>query len=217
MTVKTDRLRALVGPAHTAVVTMEMQGGTVGELATLPALAEECARAGTVATVVRVCDAARAVGARVLHCTMEQRADGAGFTQNCKIFTLSARQRSADGRRPIEIGTAGAAVVPELGPDPRDIVVPRLHGMTPFTSTSLDQLLRNMGVTTVIATGVSVNLGVMGLVLNALDLGYRVVLVRDAVAGVPADYAQSVIDNSLSLVSTVVTADELLAAWIPAG
>jgi hypothetical protein len=70
-----------------------------------------------------------------------------------------------------------------------------------------------MGITTVVATGVSVNVGVFGLVVNAVDLGYQVVLVRDAVAGVPADYANSVIEQSLSLLATVVTTDDLLAAW----
>jgi nicotinamidase-related amidase len=85
--------------------------------------------------------------------------------------------------------------------------------MTPFTSTSLDQILRNLGIHTVVTTGVSVNLGIFGMALTALDLGYQVVLVRDAVAGVPVDYAQAVIDNSLSLITTVVTADELIAAW----
>jgi nicotinamidase-related amidase len=68
-----------------------------------------------------------------------------------------------------------------------------------------------------VATGVSVNLGVFGLVLTALDLGYQVVLVRDAVAGLPVEYAQSVIDNSLMLISTVVTSDELLGAWKASG
>lgn len=208
-----ERLHALVDPAHTAVVTMEMQRGTVGELAVLPALAQECARAGTIAVVARVCDAARAAGVRVLHCTAENRADGAGMAVNTRIFATTKRQRTPDGRRAMEIGSPGAELVPEVGPDPRDLVVPRLHGMTPFTSTSLDQLLRNLGVTTVVATGVSVNLGVTGLVLVAVDLGYQVVLVRDAVAGVPPEYADSVIEHALSLVSTVVTADELVAHW----
>ncbi len=85
--------------------------------------------------------------------------------------------------------------------------------MTPFMSTSLDQILRNLGVRTVVVTGVSVNLGVMGMVMSAVDLGYQVVLARDAVAGVPVEYAQAVIENSLSLLATVVTSDELLAAW----
>ena len=85
--------------------------------------------------------------------------------------------------------------------------------MTPFTSTSLDQILRNLGIRTVIATGVSVNLGVTGMVLSALDLGYQVVIPRDAVAGVPREYADAVLDNSLSLVSTLTTSDEILEAW----
>jgi biuret amidohydrolase len=84
-------------------------------------------------------------------------------------------------------------------------------GMTPFTSTSLDQILRNLGIKTVIATGVSVNLGVSGMTITATDLGYNVVLVRDAVAGVPAEYAQAVIQQTLSMIATVVTSDDLLA------
>jgi nicotinamidase-related amidase len=160
-----------------------------------------------------VCAGARGAGARVVHCTFETRPDGAGFRANCKIFGQSARLRLQQGWAPTDVGQPGAALVPELGVDGRDIVVPRMHGMTPFTSTSLDQILRNLGVTTVVATGVSVNLGITGLCLGALDLGYQVVLVRDAVTGVPAEYAHAVIDNSLSYISTVVTSDELLKAW----
>ncbi|MXZ54005.1 MAG: cysteine hydrolase, partial [Acidimicrobiaceae bacterium] len=77
----------------------------------------------------------------------------------------------------------------------------------------LDQTLRNLGVTTVVATGVSVNVGITGLCLSAVDLGYQVVLVRDAVAGVPAEYEEAVIEHSLAMVATVVTSAELLEAW----
>ncbi|MYE98427.1 MAG: cysteine hydrolase, partial [Acidimicrobiaceae bacterium] len=77
----------------------------------------------------------------------------------------------------------------------------------------LDQTLRNLGVTTVVATGVSVNVGIMGLCLSAVDLGYQVVLGRDAVAGVPAEYEEAVIEHPLAMVATVVTSAELLEAW----
>ena len=82
--------------------------------------------------------------------------------------------RREQGSSPTDIGTPGAELVGGLE-GPGDIVVPRLHGMTPFTSTSLDQILRNLGVRTVVATGVSVNLGVFGMALTALDLGYQVI------------------------------------------
>ena len=88
--------------------------------------------------------------------------------------------------------------------------------MTPFTSTALDQILRNLGITTVIIIGVSLNVGVIGAALGAVDRGYQVVVVRDAVAGVPASYATDVLDNSIAMIATIVTADELVAAWRPA-
>jgi nicotinamidase-related amidase len=211
-----ERLWGLVEPSTTAVLTMELQKGVVGEGAMLAALVEELERAGTLDAVRRLCDAARDAGARVVHCTVVARPDGAGSTSNCKIFSLAARQRREQGHGSTDLGTPGADLIAGLE-DPRDIVVQRLHGMTPFTSTSLDQILRNLGIRTVIATGVSVNLGVTGMVLSGLDLGYQVVVPRDAVAGVPREYADAVLDNTLSFVSTLTTTDQILAAWADRG
>jgi nicotinamidase-related amidase len=205
-------LRSIVEPASTAVLTMELQEGIVGAGGLLPALVEQVTRTGLIEVVREVCDAARGVGARVVHCTAVSRPDGAGGATNCKIFALAERMRREQGSTSTDIGTPGAAVVAGLE-DPRDIEVARLHGMAPFMSTSLDQILRNLGVKTVVVTGVSVNLGVFGMAMGALDLGYQVVIVRDGVAGVPPEYAESVLENSLSLISTIVTSDELLAVW----
>jgi biuret amidohydrolase len=74
-------------------------------------------------------------------------------------------------------------------------------------------VLRNLGTRTIVLMGVSVNLGIMGAALSAVDLGYQVVLVRDAVTGLPAEYAEAVIQNSLSMIATITTADELIACW----
>ena len=159
-----ERLWGLLEPSTTAVLTMELQNGVVGEGAMLAALVEELERAGTLDAVRRLCDAAREAGARVVHCTVVSRPDGAGSTSNCKIFALAATPTSRAGTRldrPRDPGCRGH----RRARGPRDIVVPRLHGMTPFTSTSLDQILRNLGIRTVIATGVSVNLGVIGMAL----------------------------------------------------
>ena len=69
------------------------------------------------------------------------------------------------------------------------------------------------GVTTIVAVGVSLNVAIPNLVMDAVNKGYRVVLPRDAVAGYPAEYGTAVIENSLSLLATVTTTDELLATW----
>lgn len=208
-----DRLAALVDPAHTAVLTMELQRGVVGAEAMFPALVERVVEMGLLTTVGRLCTSAREVGAKVVHCTVKNRADGAGGAVNCKVFALADKMRREQGIDPIAAGTPGAELVAELGDDARDVEVARIHGMTPFTATSLDQTLRNLGVTTVIATGVSVNLGVLGLALSAVDLGYQVVIPRDAVAGVPVEYADAVLDHSLNLVATLTTTRAIEQTW----
>ena len=59
----------------------------------------------------------------------------------------------------------------------------------------------------------SLNIGVIGLALSAVDLGYQVVIPTDAVAGVPAEYGREILDRSLSLLATLTTTEELIEAW----
>lgn len=201
----------LLDPARTAVVTMELQRAVVGDLATMGGLAEAAAKTQTVANAARICRAARAAGVRVVHCTAQFRADGAGSARNCKLLTISLDHNSES----LAVGSPGAELVDELEAGPADIVISRLHGLTPFTSTALDQVLRNCGITTVVATGVSLNVGVAGLVLSAVDLGYRVVVPDDAVVGLPVDYGRAVMRNTISLLATVTSTDAIVEAWSP--
>jgi len=200
----------LVDPRRTAVLTMELQRGISGDLATLPALAQELEDQGVIAAAATICRAARGAGARVVHCTAVTRPDEAGRLNNSRILKATAK-----GAHVFEIGSPGADVMPQLEPAPSDVEMPRLHGLTPFTGTSLDRVLRNMGVDTVVAVGNSVNIGVLGLVLSAVDLGYQVVVPRDAVAAVPAEYGEMVLTHTISLLATIVTSDDLVAAWAP--
>ena len=68
-----------------------------------------------------------------------------------------------------------------------------------------------MGVNTIVVTGVSVNVAIPNLVMEAVNRGFDVVP-RDAVCGVPADYAEAVIDNTLALLA-ITTVDELTTIW----
>jgi nicotinamidase-related amidase len=61
---------------------------------------------------------------------------------------------------------------------------------------------------------VSVNVAIPNLVMDAVNLGYRVVLPRDAVAGVPASYAEQVLDHTLSLIAELVTTEDVIAGWV---
>lgn len=213
MSKESDRLRELVEPNHTAIVTMELQKGIVGDEAILPALAVAVRETGALDVAGLVCRAARQHNVRILHATMEERADGAGQAINCKIFAIGAKRRVEVGYNPTDIGRPGVELVDELDVQATDIKVPRMHGMTPFTGTELDSIMRNLGVRTIVLMGVSLNLGITGAALSALDLGYQVIIVRDAVTGLPKAYADAVLENSLSMIATIVTSEELLAAW----
>jgi len=187
---------------------MEIQRGVVGDLTAFPLLAEAAQRTGVVPNTARLLRAARSLGIHVIHCTAEFRADRAGSTVNCQL--IGAMVRNPDH---LLVGTPATELIHDIGPEPSDLVCARFHGVSPFAGTSLDIWLRSLGVETVIVTGVSVNLGVLGMAIEACNLAYRVVVPRDAVAGIPADYADAVLDNTFPLIATMTTSDDLLAAW----
>lgn len=203
-------LAELVAPAHTAVITQEVQGAVVSPDAGLGALAAE-ARRVALPNIVRLLPPARAAGVRIVHCLVQRRPDGLGSNHNAKIFALG--RRSGQGRVDISPGTPGATLLPELGPEPSDLVLSRWHGVGPMGGTDLDAVLRNLGVSTLVVVGVSLNIAIPNVVMDAVNAAYRVVVPRDAVAGVPAEYGEAVIANTLSLLATITTTDELLRAW----
>jgi biuret amidohydrolase len=199
-------LAELAAPEHTAIVTQECQGAVIGPNAGLGALAEE-ARRVALPNITRLLPPARAAGVRVVHCVVQRRPDGLGSNHNAKIFAI--------GRGEVDIapGTPGAAVLPELGPEPTALVLSRWHGVGPMGGTDLDAVLRNLEVSTIVVVGVSLNIAIPNVVMDAVNTGYRVVLPKDAVAGIPAEYGAAMIANTLSLLATITTTDDLLQLW----
>ncbi len=202
----TPQLAEIAAPEHTAIVTQECQGAVVGPNAGLALLAEE-ARRVALPNIVRLLPAARAAGVRVVHCLVRRRPDGLGANHNAKIFAMG------HGQVDIAPGTPGAAVLPELGPEPSDLVLSRWHGVGPMGGTDLDAILRNLGVSTIVVVGVSLNIAIPNVVMDAVNAAYRVIVPRDAVAGIPTEYGEAIITNTLSLLATITTTDELLGVW----
>ncbi|WP_405921152.1 cysteine hydrolase [Streptomyces sp. NBC_00868] len=197
--------------ATTALLTVECQNGVVGEESALPELAKEARDSGMLGRVAALADAARGAGVQVLHAVAERRPDGRGANTNARLFRAAGKLpvRQLSGSRAVEV--AAPIVVAE-----QDLVVRRLHGLSPMAGTDLDALLRNLGIRTLVVTGVSSNIAVPNTVFDAVNLGYQVVVPADAIAGVPASCTAEVIRNSLSLVAAITTAEALLKQWAPA-
>jgi nicotinamidase-related amidase len=192
-----------VAPEHTALVTIEVQDGVVGEHSLLPDLAH--AAEPILPRIAALARAARAAGVPVVHCTADARSDGLGANRNARLFgAMRKRGRAADSR---------GRVHDAVGADDRDLVLGRLHGVSPMTGTSLDAVLRNSGVSTIVATGVSLNVAVLGFAFEAVNHSYQLVIPRDAVAGVDEAYVDALFERTLSLLATVTTTDEIVERW----
>ena len=198
-------LTKLLAPETTALVTQEIQRGVIGDLAALPDLAKEAA--GILPNIRKLCDAARSAGVMIVHCTAERRPDGLGANSNARIFQYMAKMD------PLAPGSERAQIVPEVPVHESDLVMPRLHGLSPFHGTELDFVLRNHGIQTIVGVGVSVNVAITNLALDAVNSGYQIVLPRDAVAGTPAEYADMVFQHTLRNVGTIVESADITQAW----
>ncbi len=199
-------LEELVRPSHTALVTSEIQRGVIGDLSALPELAKQGRE--IIPRVARLVEAARAAGAQVIHCIAERRADNKGMNRNARLFGYMAKAEPK-----LLPGSPATDIVPEVKLHESDLVLSRLHGLSPFSGTELDFVLRNLDVTTLVGVGVSVNVAITNLTFDAVNAGYQVVLPIDAVAGTPREYVELVFEHTLRNVATLVTTDQLIEAW----
>ena len=200
-------LHDLVDPAHTVLCVVECQNGVIGAESSLPALAEEAA--GMLPALTGLADAARGAGVKVVHATAQVVPDRWGANDNARLFGV-ARRSSVQ----LVAGTAAAQPVPELGYDPAtDVVVPRFHGLSPFSGTELAHLLRNEGITTVVLAGVSLNVAIPNAAFDLVNAGFQAVVATDCVVATPTEYGGQVLANTLAYVATLAGSSELAAAW----
>jgi biuret amidohydrolase len=204
---------AAMGPGEpvtdTALVIQECQRGVIGPDSMLPLLAKAAAPA--VPLIAALAHGARRAGVQVVHAIATTRADGYAEPRNAPLYRIAAR-----AGKPLIAGSPAAEVLDEIGLDERDLVVSRAGGLGPMYDTGLESLLRRLGVAVVVVAGVSVNVAILDLVLDCVNAGFEVVVPRDAVAGVPPEYAEAVIDNTLRLLARIEHTDDVLARWAAA-
>ena len=200
-------LSARVDPAHTTILSMEMQRGIVGDLSRYRAPAEAVKESGLLARCASRYAAARSAGMRVVHCSAAFRPDRAGSYRNMPFVN-----KLLEDPEHLPLGSPAVEVMPELF-DANDLVSLRLHGISPFAGTDLDSILRSLGTRTVVAAGVSLNRGIIGISIEAVNYGYEVVVPRDAVIGYPKEYGEMVLQYTLDGLVTLSGVEELAARW----
>jgi nicotinamidase-related amidase len=180
-------------------------GGSV-----VPGVAEQAAERGIVQRIAALADAFRRAGRPVVHCTVAHRPDMVGVERNSLPSVLALKHRR------MVAGTRDVEVPEPLAPRPQDVVSCRSFGLTAFYGTELDAVLRQRGIRTIVLTGVSTNIALPGLAMEAVNRGYRVVIPEDCTAGASAETHAFMVANLLPVVARISRAAEVSARIRPA-
>jgi nicotinamidase-related amidase len=108
------------------------------------------------------------------------------------------------------LGEREFEILDELKPEQGEAVVTKLSASA-FSSSNIDALLRNLGVRSLVFTGVSTSQCVDLTARDAADRGYGCVIVADAVAEDREDYHESTLEQFQRLFGRVATTAEVIA------
>lgn len=192
-------MRIFLEPARCALLSMDCQTGIVE----LYAKDDE----SFIHRAAGVLDAARAANMKVIHVQVGFRPNFPEISARNALF--SSIKTSAQHQQMFQ-GPAGA-IHPALAPRADEVVVTK-HRVGAFTGTDLDMILRANDIETVILLGIATSGVVLSTLVDAFDLDYRVVVVKDACADVDQDLHECLINKFFSKRASVISAGEFQGA-----
>jgi nicotinamidase-related amidase len=220
-----DMVRALnealaVDPRRTAVITIDCQRSHLDlAVATMPAAPQ--AAASLVAATARLLRLARGSGMSVIHVLSQNRILPKGQPESmCNPFWAAVERsqyslvpdRESNVSRHNLVGTVQTQLMPELGPEPGDVLVDRKRRLSIYRDTDLDLTLRELGVDTVVLAGVDTSTSVLCAAFESLNRDLRTIVVADCVQSLFGDDLHFFgLQNVARCLGWVLTVDELAA------
>ena len=125
------------------------------------------------------------------------------------------RQRDADSVEQTETPTLWSKgnfeheVVSELAPLANELIIDK-NASSAFNGTGIDQLLRNLGLETLIVTGMATDMCVETTARDAADRGYNVIVVEDATATFFAEHHRAALSAMARVYTQVWSTDQVL-------
>jgi nicotinamidase-related amidase len=192
-----ETLESIIKPAHTALLVIDVQNDFY-----IPKWEEMLPR------LKRVIEAARSAGTFIV------------YIQNVVLLNeLSnspadvARRRKHNMKAAVTVdGTWGCQIAKQIAPQPDDPVI-RKHRMNSFLGTSLDLLLRNRGIKTVVCTGTATHGCVINTAYAAVMSDYYVVVVEDCVSAGQLDLHEASLVLLKNAMHYVIDAAEVIDIW----
>lgn len=197
-------------PTKAALLVVELQNDMVheskaGEKGLGGGLAEAVQRRGVLPRVGYLLGVARARGVPIFYINVENKP---GFPRpRARIFDIANR------RGPVLVeGTWGAETHEAVRPEPSDFVMRRTCSMDGSHGSGLYAMLGYLRREQLVVMGVSTTLAVEGMVRASLNRGYEMFVVEDCCAGLPQEWHDWSIRNTLPLLATITSAAEVQAA-----
>jgi len=160
----------ILDPATTALVVIDLQRG-IASIATVPH-----SSADVIAQASHLAQHFRRQKAFVVLVRVDPGPGG----------ILFPRPISDVVRPPMNPGPDWAEILPEMGPEPGDVVVTKHHPGA-FNGTDLDIQLRRRGIQTIVLCGISTNVGVEATARVGFENGYNLVFAEDAMSARDAE------------------------------
>jgi len=160
----------------------------------------------TIPHVKRLADAFRRAGRPVVYVAHVLKPD---YSDAQFPWWRATRGALGGNRTFIVEDTWGAQIIDELQPHAGEHLVVK-KGFGGFSNTPLDTILRNLGVTTCVVSGVTTCVCVSTTIRGGVEHNYRMILVKDAVAEVHRDTHEAELKTMARIFADVKSTDEVV-------
>jgi nicotinamidase-related amidase len=169
-----------------------------------PMFAKMVETAGVIGSTQRLFAAARQAGVPIIYTRVCYRPGYPDLIANGPLL-----QGVRDAGALVD-GEPGAEIIPELAAQPGDVVVDHRR-ITGFSGTDLDTILKAREIDTVLLTGVATNITVEGTARDAVNLGYRTIVISDCTSAAN-EAAHEASLGTLGILAECASSSDVIAA-----
>ncbi|MCC6473514.1 MAG: cysteine hydrolase [Burkholderiales bacterium] len=128
-----------------------------------------------------------------------------------RVFKTRHLATGVDFTQQVRPGTWGAEFY-RIAPRPEDCIVTK-YRHSAFIDTNLDLILRSIGISTIVLTGIATNICVESTARDGFMKDYYVVLIDDCCAAWSVKEHESALFNVRTAFGVVARSEELLRSW----
>ena len=206
-----------IDPARSAVIVVDMENDFAAKGGMFDRAGVDISGAQkAIAPTAKVLAAARQAGLKIIYLKMGYRPDLSDLGTSDSVnrirhlrFGVGQKIQAPDGResRVLIRDTWNTDIVPELQPQPNDIVIYKTR-FSGFYQTALDAKLKKLGIKHLIVTGVTTSVCVESTVRDAMFRDYLCVLLQDCMSE-PIGHDLQRSNHDASLLNA-----EMLFGWV---